>query len=302
MSGDELSRGPSSSVRVSPTLTTLMSLRTTFIQAGLIVMGLLLGLTASVYLLPYPMAEPGGAATPEQRRAMFELLRPVALSNCHIERFGEEADGGYLMCGNLLADVESGYSYGISGYDKWGCDVARTRRVPVHQYDCFDLTRPPCPQDTMVFHEQCVGGGTRTEDGRQFDTVANQVERNGDWSKHLVIKMDVEGAEWESLLAMPDTLLERVDQLVVEFHGVETDTSLAVVRRLKGFFEVAHLHINNASCTRGLDPFTGWAYEVLFVNKRLASVDPARTVQLPHPLDKPNLPLLPDCQPAQFLP
>src|SRR5580658_6748954 len=69
-----------------------------------------------------------------QRRAYFEMLQPVALTNCELERFGEPNDGGYLMCGNLLGRVQSGYSYGISGYDGWGCDISTKFRVTVHQY------------------------------------------------------------------------------------------------------------------------------------------------------------------------
>ena len=38
------------------------------------------------------------------------------------------------LCANLLGDVKSAYSYGISGYDQWGCDVSTRLRVPVHQY------------------------------------------------------------------------------------------------------------------------------------------------------------------------
>jgi hypothetical protein len=94
---------------------------------------------------------PGGrrAAPPtraeEFRRHLFEQLQPVALANCELERFGEPHDGGYLMCGNLLGSVTAGYSYGISGYDGWGCDISRRTGATVHQYDCFDLTRPACP-------------------------------------------------------------------------------------------------------------------------------------------------------------
>ena len=60
------------------------------------------------------------------------MLRPVALSNCRLERFGEAHDGGYLMCGNLLENVQAGYSYGIDGYDQWGCDISTKRNVTVH--------------------------------------------------------------------------------------------------------------------------------------------------------------------------
>jgi hypothetical protein len=111
------------------------------------------------------------------------------------------------------------------------------------------------------------------------------------------MKIDVEGAEWQSLLSTPDEVLEQIDQLAVEFHWIEDATSLALVRRLKQFFEVAHFHINNASCTAGVEPFPGWAYEVLFVNKRVATVDTSGRPSGPSPLDAPNLPLIPDCQP-----
>ena len=163
--------------------------------------------------------------------------------------------------------------------------------------DCFDLRQPSCPGGTTVFHPECVAESRKTEEGRPFDTVASQFARNGDGAKRIVMKIDVEGAEWQSLLAAPDQVLEQIDQMAVEFHWVEDGTSLAVVRRLRQFFEVVHLHINNASCTAGLAPFPGWAYEVLFVNKRLAVVDASREAGGLSPLDAPNLALLPDCQP-----
>ena len=85
--------------------------------------------------------------------------------------------------------------------------------------------------------------------------------------------------------------------MAVEFHGVEDGTSIGVVRRLKQFFEVVHIHFNNASCISGMEPFRAWAYEVLFVNKRLAIVDSSRKPDAVHALDAPNTPLILDCQP-----
>jgi len=240
----------------------------------------------------------GKTATAEQRQALFDLLRPVALSNCTLERFGEPHDGGYLMCGNLLDKVEAGYSYGISGYDQWGCDISSRLGVPVHQYDCFDTRQPACAAGRTIFHAECVAGAPRTEDGRPFDSIASQLARNGDAAKRLALKIDVEGAEWESFLAAPDEVLNRIDQLTVEFHWIQDQNSLAVVRRLKQFFEVAHIHFNNASCIDGMEPFPTWAYEVLFVSKRLAMVDPAGRAPQPSPLDAPNIPSLADCQTA----
>lgn len=240
-----------------------------------------------------------------QRFVLYELLQPAPISNCELQRFGEPHDGGYLMCGNLLGEVQSAYSYGISGYDQWGCDISTKLKVPVHQYDCFDLTEPACPTGSMVFHAECVGDRAATIEGRAFDTIASQFAKNGDSGKRIVLKIDVEGAEWDSLLTAPDEILQQIDQLAVEFHWkhdgklnwYHPEKYIRLVQRLKRFFEVAHVHFNNAACAEGLQPFPSWAYEVLFVSKQLASVDPTRQAGGLHPLDAPNDPNQPDCQP-----
>ena len=113
---------------------------------------------------------------------------------------------------------------------------------------------------------------------------------------HIVMKMDVEGAEWESVPALPDEALQRIDQIVFELHGVKEQQYLDTVRRLKQFFYVAHLHINNFSCEPGHEPFGGWAYEVPFVNKKLTGIDPSRKEVGEVPAITKNHPTAPDCQ------
>ena len=93
-----------------------------------------------------------------QRQALLEELQPVALANCELKRFGETYDGGYLLCANLLTEVRSAYSYGISGYDGWGCDIPRQLKVKVHEYDCFNLQQPVCDGGALMFHPECVAG------------------------------------------------------------------------------------------------------------------------------------------------
>ena len=58
------------------------------------------------------------------------------------------------------------------------------------------------------------------DSGRSFDTIPNQIARNGDGTKRIVLKIDVEGAERDSFARTPDDVLQRIDQLVVEFHWV----------------------------------------------------------------------------------
>ncbi len=232
----------------------------------------------------------------EVREALLAELQPVDIPNCRPERFGEPHDGGYVMCANLLESVKAGYSYGISGYDQWGCDVARRLGVRVHQYDCFNLEKPTCAGGVTVFHAECIAPSRSVDEaGRVFDTFESQFARNGDGAKHVVVKIDVEGAEWQTFLDTPPEVFDRIDQLVVEFHGVDREHYLAAVRRLKQFFLVGNLHINNYACAPGLDPFPAWAYEVLFVSRRVAAAGEPRPPG-PHPLDAPNKPTAADCQ------
>jgi hypothetical protein len=274
------------------------------IAAGTIVTVTILGLVVRNQVKVY-RGRQARAASMQQRQGLFDMLQPVALSNCVLERFGETHDGGYLMCSNLLLGVEAGYSYGIAGYDKWGCDISTRLDVTVHQYDCFNTSRPACSGGMTVFHEECVSDTSKTVEGRVFDTIASQFAKNGDGSKRIVLKIDVEGAEWDSLSSAPEEVLQQIDQMVVEFHWQpgnkapwsDEEKYLHVVRRLKHLFEIGHIHFNNASCVEGLEPFPTWAYEVLFVNKRLALVDPSRKAGGLHPLDAPNNPSLADCQP-----
>lgn len=229
------------------------------------------------------------------RAELFSEIQPVRITNCELRRFGEAHDGGYPLCLNLLDHVKAGYSYGISGYDGWGCDVSRRLHIRVHQYDCFDLREPSCPGGDTVFHGECIGTARATQEGRPFDTLANQFARNGTAAMPLVMKIDVEGAEWDAFLLAPDSALSHIDQLDVEFHHVDDSKYVETVRRLKQFFYIAHLHYNNFSCDRSLAPFPSWAFEVLFVSKRIAKTDgspapPATGV------DAPNNVSAADCQ------
>jgi hypothetical protein len=234
--------------------------------------------------------------TRQIRQALYDAFEPAHLTNCTLERFGDANDGGYLLCGNLLSAVQVAYSYGINGVDGWGCHVADRLQVPLHQYDCFNPGVPDCNRDSAQFHNECVGPRAETIEGRFFDSVGGQLEKNGDAGKRLVVKMDVEGSEWESLRQAPDAVLNQMDQLVVEFHEVEKPAFIATVQRLKQLFHIAHVHQNNFLCQPGFHPFPGEAFEVLFVNKRIATAGAAAGGRGPSPLDAPNLATAPDCQ------
>ena len=54
----------------------------------------------------------------------------------------------------------------------------------MHQYDCFDPARPTCNDGTLVFHDECVGNHTGYSESRFFDTLENQISKNGDTGRN----------------------------------------------------------------------------------------------------------------------
>jgi hypothetical protein len=237
------------------------------------------------------------AAARRLRDAILAELEPVALKNCTLRRFGSANDGGYLMCENLIEPLDVAYSYGIGPNADWGCEVSRRYHVPVHQYDCFDPARPSCNGGTFVFHDECVGDRTDSRDGRLFDTLENQIRKNGDTGRRLIIKMDIEGAEWDALLATSDELLASISQITMEMHGYDDPKILEVLRKLKRNFYLVNLHFNNWSCTSKAAPLPASAYQTHWVNKRISVFDPNTPVPAPmSPLNAPDAPTRPDCQ------
>jgi len=234
---------------------------------------------------------------PSIRQALLRELQPVKLSNCTMRRYGSQNDGGYLMCENLTDDVAAGYSYGIDQEDNWGCDVSHQLSVPIHQYDCFTDKRPVCSGGRFVFHDECVGPRRETSGGHPFDTITSQIARNGDGGKNVLVKIDIEGAEWDSLLATSDAVLDTFVQLPMELHLRGTDEAkfLQVVRRLKQHFFLANLHFNNWACSPDAAPLPAPAFQTLWVNKRVGVLETASPQPL-NPLNAPDNPAAPACQ------
>jgi hypothetical protein len=124
--------------------------------------------------------------------------------------------------------------------------------------------------------------------GRFFDTLQNHISKNGHTGKRLIVKIDVEGAEWDSLLATPDAVLDQIDQMLMELHGVNEPRFLASVRRLKEKFYLVNLHFNNWACKSESEPLPADVFQVLWVSKRLGVLD--ESASRPAPMSALNAP------------
>ena len=116
-----LRREPPNRLEFTPVSSSLRQILGT--TAVVIFVAAVSALAAMPLLLEKPTAR-------QTRQKLLVELRPVALQNCRLERVGSPYDGGYLMCGNLLGNIQSAYSYGIGPADDWGMrDLAQPRRA-----------------------------------------------------------------------------------------------------------------------------------------------------------------------------
>jgi hypothetical protein len=113
--------------------------------------------------------------------------------------------------------------------------------------------------------------------------------------------MDIEGAEWPVLLNVSRATLRRFRLIIVEFHNLEKlmdrdgfITIKSTFERLLQDFYVVHNHPNNmGGAVRYRSLTIPRGLEMTFIRKdRVATTKFAQV--LPHPLDEPNNPNLPD--------
>lgn len=171
-------------------------------------------------------------------------------TNCKWCRVGKSYDGGYIMLDDFArTEKKIAYSFGINRDVSWDLDMAK-RDYEVFMYD---HTIDGLPLNNNRFHwYKCGLADSPDNVGKQMDSLENLVNKNGhNGCTHMILKMDVEGAEWGALLMVPDSILGLFDQIVLEMHGMLSETySLKRIQALEKILKThtpVHIHGNNAA-------------------------------------------------------
>lgn len=241
----------------------------------------------------------GARTGTDELRALVARLRPVH-GGSDLVRLGPDGDGGYLVPDDL-AGITSAFSPGVSTESGFELDLA-ARGMQVFLAD-HSVDGPAAPSPRFVFDKRFVGSFTD-------DTYITL----GDWKDarlpdddgDLLLQMDVEGAEYETLLAAPTALVAQFRIIVIEFHYLNELFGRAffgiasrVFAKLLQTHAVVHIHPNNCcgSVASGGLEIPRIAEFTLHRRDRLQQEEPCRV--FPHPLDRDNTrrpPLpLPEC-------
>ncbi len=176
----------------------------------------------------------------------ISLLTPFDIDVPKI-RLGPPTDGGYILA-DCLDQAQSVLSYVISVEYRFDIDMAaRGHQVFMfdHTIDGINVVHP-----NMHYFKQGVAG--ETDPAALLYSVNAHLQMHQIAGERLILKMDVEGAEFEALIAMPDDVLGRFEQIVFEVHGLGHlgDAGFRarfcrLFEKLNRQFTLFHVHANN---------------------------------------------------------
>jgi hypothetical protein len=232
---------------------------------------------------------------------MASFLTPHALADKSKVRLGSDYDGGYVMVDDFDG-IDAALSFGIETNASWDGAVA-ARGVPVWQYD-HTIAAPP--EANPMFHffplkitPHPVEGGC---------TIGQALAQTGaSRPASVILKIDIEGDEWDVLDACPPEVLATFSQIIIEYHAFSQAAdngwlarAIRVLGKIDANFAVAHVHANNwTGLSNVSNVYLPETLEVTYANRARFNFT-ASTEIFPTLIDQPNNPLLPDLYLGRF--
>lgn len=215
---------------------------------------------------------------------LFRKLWPMN-TEIHLVKCGE-----YLIPQNI-GDVDVLFSPGVGTNSDFELHFAN-QGISCYMADA-SVDAPPIKHENFHFIKKYIG--PRTED--EFISLEEWITVNYKEGQNAVLQMDIEGAEYQSILGLPNEILKKFKMIVMEVHYLNFLASqeglalgTAFFNHLMKDFTVIHFHVNNY-----LRPikFKGLKFpqdiEITLVrNDLIKSTTPVD--MLPHPLDIKNNP------------
>jgi hypothetical protein len=190
--------------------------------------------------------------TPKQDvNDLLTRLRPQ--DNGHsLIRVGGPGDGGYLIPDDLLGITEL-FSPGSNRLSNFEREVAE--RWQIKSYICDSIEeKPEDLSDFQDFTPAWIGPYT---DGEKLISLAHWVEEKSESYGDLILQMDIEGAEFQTLIAASTNLMRRFRIIVIELHFLEAlknrwafeQIYSPFFEKILSDFDVVHAHPNNCCGT-----------------------------------------------------
>jgi len=203
-------------------------------------------------------------------------------------RLGRNNDGGYV-----LVDIDTKYDLFIS------CGVSddvsfENNVLERYQYlpKClaFDGTidKIPVANSKIEFIRKNIGSTNTTEITNLHNEIINY--------NNILLKMDIEGSEYEWFASLNEQQMKSFKQIVIEFHyPFINESTWSILGKLQQYFYLCHLHANNHCGTTTFNTTDGKllivpnVFECCYIRKE-GQILERSDAPIPDPeLDQPNV-------------
>lgn len=237
-----------------------------------------------------------------QIKHTLRLLKPMQAKGQTKARFGSPNDGGYVHLDDFEG-IDIAISLGIDHNITWDVDMA-DRGLTVHQFD--HTVDAPAPDDLrMIFNKTMIApmNGTGQE---SLESIVKRLDAQRE-RPNMILKMDIENAEWPVLEATGLDAICRFSQIICELHYFEGFGDLRWrqgcfrgLRKISKYYAPIHIHANNYASTSVI---AGVSFpnvvEVTFANRALYEFIQSDE-SFPGDLDAPCNPSAPDLMLDKF--
>ena len=219
-------------------------------------------------------------------KLLIEQLHPIEFP---MIRIGGDGDGGYLVP-NDLSGINFCFSPGVSDSSNFEMELSE-RGIKSFLAD-FSVDSPPLENNLFSFIKKFVG----PYESDQTMNFQSWITSSVDSKQDLILQMDIEGAEYQTLLSCNDEVMTQFRIMVIEFHALDLlvdKEAFPIIQscfeKILSHFEVVHIHPNNSG---GIKRIAGNDIPSILEITFLRS-DRVRsrkfTSQFPHVLDRPNI-------------
>jgi hypothetical protein len=151
---------------------------------------------------------------PDKQHCIYHLLYPKKVKGKKRILIGKKRDGCYVLL-NDFTKIKIAYSFGIDSkiqFDKYLAD----KGIDVYMYD---HTINSLPYNNIKFHWKKIGIAGRNNTNNLLKSLEELIIENGHSSENnMILKMDVEHDEWESLKDLHYKFLRKFKYILIEFH------------------------------------------------------------------------------------
>jgi hypothetical protein len=203
-------------------------------------------------------------------------------------RLGSNNDGGYV-CGELNTEYDCYISAGISNEESFSRDFINKYNMNENNSFGFDGTINNYPYEytnKISFIKKNINSFNDMNNTNLHELI--------DKYNNIFLKMDIEGGEYPWLKSINSEQLNKIKQIVIEFHGITNDSwgcnyndKVECLEKLSNTHYIVHAHGNNYGPVVNNIPNV---IELTYINKNYFNSTPElNNVILPiENLDYPN--------------